>query len=102
MPYTLMLTEKTEGGITVTVPAVCTVEATTRDAAIFDVAGTTVLERCCQPQRRRQRSADLMSAARVIAGHPILVTRNQADVAEVLPPTQLATWLDAPPGASLP
>jgi predicted RNase H-like HicB family nuclease len=36
MQYTLILTEKTEGGIRVTIPALpaCTVEAATRDEAI--------------------------------------------------------------------
>jgi predicted RNase H-like HicB family nuclease len=36
MQYTLILTEKTEGGIQVTIPALptCTVEAATRDEAI--------------------------------------------------------------------
>jgi predicted RNase H-like HicB family nuclease len=35
--YTLILTEKADGGILVTIPALpaCTVEATTRDEAIF-------------------------------------------------------------------
>lgn len=37
MQYTLILTEKTAGGIQVTIPALpaCTVEAATRDEAIF-------------------------------------------------------------------
>ena len=36
MPYTLILPEKTEGGIQVTIPALptCTLEAATRDEAI--------------------------------------------------------------------
>ncbi len=49
MPYTLILTEKAEGGIQVTIPALptCTVEAATRDEAIrlAHVAITRVVSR---------------------------------------------------------
>src|SRR5262245_56026544 len=67
---------------------------------VFDVACATVMERLRQQRRRRKRYADLMIAATVIAGHHILVTRNHADFVDVLPPTQLANWIDDPPDAS--
>jgi predicted nucleic acid-binding protein len=129
MQYTLILTEKTEGGIQVTIPALpaCTVEAATRDKAIrlareaiaqlvsrseivhVDIPQqpratvcATVMERLRQQHRRRKRYADLMIAAIVVAGQHILATRNQADFRDVLPQAQLANWLDEPPEASLP
>ena len=51
-------------------------------------------------RHRRKRYADLRIAAMVIAGQHILVTRNHADFVDVLPATQLANWMDDPPGAS--
>jgi hypothetical protein len=41
-----------------------------------------------------------MIAAMVLAGQHILVTRNHADFVDVLPPVQLANWIDDPPDAS--
>jgi len=67
---------------------------------VLDVACATVLERLRQQHRRRKRYADLMIAAMVIAGQHILVTRNHADFVDVLPPAQLANWIDDPPHTS--
>jgi predicted nucleic acid-binding protein len=67
---------------------------------VFDAACATVMARLRQQHRRRKRYADLMIAAMVIAGQHILVTRNQADFVAVLPPAQLANWIDDPPDAS--
>ena len=67
---------------------------------VFDVACATVMERLRRQHRRRKRYADLMIAAIVIAGQHILVTRNHADFVDVLPPAQLANWLDDPPDAA--
>jgi hypothetical protein len=41
-----------------------------------------------------------MIAAMVLAGQHMLVTRNPADFVDVLPPAQLANWIDDPPDAS--
>ncbi|HSF30846.1 MAG TPA: PIN domain-containing protein, partial [Candidatus Tectomicrobia bacterium] len=57
---------------------------------VFDAACATVMERLQRRHRRRQRYADLMIAAIVIAGQHILVSRNQADCRDVLPPAQWA------------
>jgi predicted RNase H-like HicB family nuclease len=53
MQYTLIPTEKTEGGIQVTIPALpaCTIEATTRDEAI---------------QRAREAIAQLVSRSEIV------------------------------------
>jgi predicted nucleic acid-binding protein len=69
---------------------------------VFDAACATVMEDLRQRHRRRQRYADPMIAAIVVAGQHILVTRNQADFRDVLPRAQLANWIDDPPEASLP
>ena len=67
---------------------------------VFDVACATVMERLRQQHRRRQRYADLMIAAMVIAGQHTLVTRNRTDFIDVLPTAQLANWIDDPPNVS--
>jgi predicted nucleic acid-binding protein len=68
---------------------------------VFDADCATVMEDLRQRHRRRQRYADLMIAAIVVARQPILVTRNQTDFCDVLPLAQLANWIDDPPEASL-
>jgi predicted nucleic acid-binding protein len=70
--------------------------------AVFDAGCATVMERLRQRHRRRQRYADLMIAAIVVAGQHVLVTRNRADFSDVLPQAQLANWIDDPPEQSLP
>ncbi len=69
---------------------------------VFDAASATVVDDLRQRHRRRQRYAHLMIAATVVAGQHILVTRNQVDFRDVLPPAQLANWIDDPPEVSLP
>jgi tRNA(fMet)-specific endonuclease VapC len=69
---------------------------------VFDTACATVMEDLRRRHRRRQRYADLMIAAIVVAGRHVLVTRNQADFRDVLPRAQVANWIDDPPEASLP
>ena len=67
---------------------------------VFDMACATVMARLRQQHRRRKRYADLMIAAMVLAGQHMLVTSNYADFVDVLPPAQLANWIDDPPDAS--
>jgi predicted nucleic acid-binding protein len=69
---------------------------------VFDAACAIGMERFRQRHQRRKRYADLMIAAIVATGQHVLVTRNQADFRDVLPPAQLANWIDDPPEASLP
>ena len=68
---------------------------------VFDAACATVMERLRRRHRQRKRYADLMIAAIIVAGQHVLVTRNQVDFRDVLPPAQLANWIDNPPEASL-
>jgi predicted nucleic acid-binding protein len=65
---------------------------------VFDQSCAEVMARWRQQQRRRKRYADLMIAAIAMAGRHILVTRNQTDFVDLLPPAQLANWIDDPPG----
>lgn len=44
-----------------------------------------------------KRYVDLMTAAMAIAGDHIVVTRNTRHFKDVLPPHQLANWIDDPP-----
>jgi predicted nucleic acid-binding protein len=64
----------------------------------FDQSCAEVIARLRRQHRRRKRYADLMIAAMAIAGRHILVTRNQADFGDLLPPAQLVNWIDDPPG----
>jgi predicted nucleic acid-binding protein len=64
----------------------------------FDQFCAEVLARLRRQHRRRKRYADLMIAAMAMAGQHILVTRNQADLRDLLLPPQLANWIDDPPG----
>jgi predicted nucleic acid-binding protein len=45
----------------------------------------------------KKRYVDLMIAAMAIAGNHIVVTRNTKHFKDVLPPHQLANWIDDPP-----
>jgi predicted nucleic acid-binding protein len=65
---------------------------------VFDQACSEVMARLRRQHRRHKRYADMMIAAIVEAGRHILVTRNQADFVDLLPPTRLVNWIDDPPG----
>jgi predicted nucleic acid-binding protein len=65
---------------------------------VFDQTSAEVMERLRRRHRRRKRYADLLIAAMAIAGRHVIVTRNQTDFVDVLPPTQVMHWIDDPPG----
>lgn len=64
---------------------------------VFDDSCVPIMERLRKTRRKRKRYADLMIAAIAEAGQHIVVTRNQNDFVDLLPPTQLANWIDDPP-----
>jgi len=47
--------------------------------------------------KSKKRYADMMIAAMALSGHHIVVTRNIKHFADLLPPAQLANWIDEPP-----
>lgn len=65
---------------------------------VLDQACGAVLARLRRRHGRHKRYADVMIAAIVEAGQHTLVTRNQADFVDLLPPTRLVNWIDDPPG----
>ena len=62
-----------------------------------DQAAVAVLKRLLKQYQSRKRYADVMIAAIAIAGHHIVITRNQKDFADLLPKQQLQNWIDDPP-----
>lgn len=56
-----------------------------------------VFERLLKKFKSKKRYADMMIAAMALAGNHIVVTRNTKHFAVLLPPTQLANWIDEPP-----
>lgn len=47
--------------------------------------------------KSKKRYADMMIAAMALAGDHVIVTRNTKHFKDVLPPDQLANWIDEPP-----
>ncbi len=64
---------------------------------VFDQACANELLQLQQTSQTRKRYADAMIAAMARAAHHIVVTRNQAHFANLLPPGQLENWIDVPP-----
>lgn len=64
---------------------------------LFDEEDAEVLKRILKKYKSKKRYLDLMIAAMAIAGNHIVVTRNTRHFKDVLPPHQLANWVDDPP-----
>jgi len=47
--------------------------------------------------KSKKRYADMMIAAMALAGNHVVVTRNTKHFTDLLPPGQLANWIDTPP-----
>ena len=66
-------------------------------ALLFDEKDTEALKTLLRKFKSKKRYVDLMIAAMAIAGNHIVVTRNTKHFRDVLPPHQLANWIDDPP-----
>jgi len=64
---------------------------------VFDQACADELIQLKRTIKTRKRYADAMIAAMARAGHHVVVTRNQAHFADLLPPDRLENWIDVPP-----
>jgi predicted nucleic acid-binding protein len=64
---------------------------------LFDDKCAKALEELKQQHKAHKKYPDLMIAAMAKAGRHIVVTRNQKDFANLLPPHQLANWIDSEP-----
>ena len=64
---------------------------------VFDEACAEAMLQLQRTVRAHKRYADLMIAAMARAGDHVVVTRNQAHFADLLPPDRLANWIDVPP-----
>ncbi len=47
--------------------------------------------------KSKKRYPDVMIAAMALAGDHVVITRNKKHFADLLPPDQLANWIDNPP-----
>jgi len=54
-------------------------------------------EKLLKKFKSKKRYADMMIAAMALAGNHVVVTRNTKHFADLLPPAQLANWIDEPP-----
>lgn len=64
---------------------------------LFDEAAKEVLEKILKKFKSKKRYADMMIAAMALAGDHVVVTRNTKHFTDLLPPAQLANWIDEPP-----
>lgn len=67
------------------------------NVVLFDQASAEVMVRLQRQVKTNKRYADVMIAATAIAGQHIVVTRNQRHFIDLLPPRQLANWIDVTP-----
>lgn len=64
---------------------------------LFDEKCAKALEALKQQHKAHKKYPDLMIAAMATVGKHIVVTRNLKDFENLLPPTQLANWIDIEP-----
>lgn len=64
---------------------------------LFDEESKEELKRTLKRLKPKKRYADVMIAAMVLAGDHVVVTRNTKHFADLLPPNQLANWIEEPP-----
>ena len=63
----------------------------------IDEEAAKVFKKLLIQLKSKKRYADMMIAAMALAGNHIVVTRNTKHFADLLPPDQLANWIDEPP-----
>jgi tRNA(fMet)-specific endonuclease VapC len=63
---------------------------------VFDDACAKAMQQLQRKSKTHKRYADVMVAATAIAGNHTVVTRNQIHFVDLLPPNQLANWIDEP------
>jgi len=61
----------------------------------IDEEAAKVFKKLLTQIKSKKRYADMMIAA--MAGHHVVATRNTKHFADLLPPAQLANWIDEPP-----
>lgn len=64
---------------------------------VFDHASATRLHTLLTHHSTHKRYADVMIAAQALAGQHVVVTRNRKHFSPLLPPAQLANWIDEMP-----
>lgn len=64
---------------------------------VFDDECSQTLTKLQQTHKAHKRYADLLIAAMALAGNHVMVTRNQKDFVDLLPPDRLANWIDDKP-----
>jgi predicted nucleic acid-binding protein len=64
---------------------------------LFDEEARDELKKLLKKFKAKKRYADMMIAAMALAGNHTVVTRNTKHFADLLPPPQLANWIDEPP-----
>lgn len=64
---------------------------------LFDEEAREEFKMILNKVKSKKRYADMMIAAMALAGDHVIVTRNTKHFKDVLPPDQLANWIDEPP-----
>jgi predicted nucleic acid-binding protein len=64
---------------------------------VFDLASANHLQSLLTQHASHKRYADCMIAALALAGQHVVVTRNRKHFSALLPPMQLANWIDELP-----
>jgi predicted nucleic acid-binding protein len=64
---------------------------------LIDDDAATVFKKLLGQIKSKKRYADIMIAAMALAGNHVVVTRNTKHFKDLLPPDQLANWIDEPP-----
>jgi len=64
---------------------------------LFDENAGEILKKLLKKFKSKKRYADMMIAAMGLAGNHVVITRNTKHFTDLLPPQQLANWIDEPP-----